>query len=83
MVRAGRKLRTPVMPVAIGLYLPFGLAVTILAGSLAQLFSGGQANGVQRSGLLFAAGLVAGEALVGVASGALVTIGMRLPVLGH
>ncbi len=84
MVRSGRRLRTPVMPVAIGLYLPFGLAVTILAGSLAQLFlSDGEASGSSRTGLLFAAGLVAGEALMGVASGALVTIGMRLPIYSH
>ncbi len=32
------------------------------------------------AGLLFAAGLVAGEALMGVASGALVTLGAKLPI---
>ncbi len=32
-------------------------------------------------GLLFAAGLVAGEALMGVLSGALVTAGIKLPLI--
>jgi uncharacterized oligopeptide transporter (OPT) family protein len=32
-------------------------------------------------GLLFAAGLVAGEALMGVLSGALVTAGLKLPLM--
>jgi uncharacterized oligopeptide transporter (OPT) family protein len=31
--------------------------------------------------LLFAAGLVAGEALMGVLSGALVTAGLKLPLM--
>jgi putative OPT family oligopeptide transporter len=70
--------RTPVMPVAIGLYLPFGLSVTILVGSLARLLIAGDEAGGK--GLLFAAGLVAGEALMGVASGALVTLGAKLPI---
>jgi putative OPT family oligopeptide transporter len=71
--------RTPVMPVAIGLYLPLGLSATILIGSLAQWSKlNDRAGG--NSGLLFAAGLVAGEALMGVASGALVTAGLKLPL---
>ena len=69
--------RLPVMPVAIGLYLPFGLSVTIMIGALAQtLFRAEREGG---PGLLFTAGLVAGEALMGVASGALVTAGVKLP----
>jgi putative OPT family oligopeptide transporter len=73
--------RTPVMPVAIGLYLPFGLSVAILIGAI---FRGavGARHGDSESGpgLLFAAGLVAGEALMGIAGGALVTLGIKLPV---
>ena len=34
--RRGSSWRTPIMPVAIGLYLPFGLSVAILLGSLAE-----------------------------------------------
>jgi putative OPT family oligopeptide transporter len=79
--RRGSRWRTPVMPVAIGLYLPLGLSVAILLGSLARLGSSGdgRAESGQR-GLLFAAGLVAGEALMGVANGALVTAGVKLPL---
>lgn len=77
----GRKLRTPVMPVALGLYLPFGLTIAILAGALANLPSDRKPGASHGSGLLFAAGLVAGEALMGVASGALVTMGVRLPLV--
>jgi putative OPT family oligopeptide transporter len=73
----GSSWRTPIMPVAIGLYLPFGLSVTILLGSLASI---GRAREEGGSGILFAAGLVAGEALMGVASGALVTAGVHLPL---
>ena len=35
--RRGARWRMPVMPVAIGLYLPFGLSVAIFAGSLVRL----------------------------------------------
>jgi putative OPT family oligopeptide transporter len=73
--------RTPVMPVAIGLYLPFGLSVAILIGAI---FRGSvdarHSDSESGPGLLFAAGLVAGEALMGVAGGALVTLGIKLPL---
>ncbi|MGH7247868.1 MAG: OPT/YSL family transporter, partial [Pseudomonadota bacterium] len=78
--RRKAKWRTPVMPVAIGLYLPFGLSVTILIGSFARLIGKRDSSKGGGSGLLFAAGLVAGEALMGVASGALVTAGLKLPI---
>ena len=69
---------TPIMPVAIGLYLPFGLSVTIFIGALVGEWLGKEEEGGPR--LLFAAGMVAGEALMGVATGALVTAGIRLPL---
>jgi putative OPT family oligopeptide transporter len=75
--RRGSSWRTPIMPVAIGLYLPLGLSVSILAGSLASIGRPREEGG---SGILFAAGLVAGEALMGVASGGLVTAGVKLPI---
>jgi putative OPT family oligopeptide transporter len=81
--RAGSRWRTPIMPVAIGLYLPFGLSVTIFLGAVVGAMGDEVANdgGSGGRGLLFAAGLVAGEALMGVLSGALVTAGVRLPLL--
>jgi putative OPT family oligopeptide transporter len=62
--------RTPVLAVAIGIYLPLELAVPIFAGGLIAFVSArvrpvatvGQAP----RGLLFAAGLITGEALIGI-----------------
>ncbi len=78
--RAGSQWRTPIMPVAIGLYLPLGLSVAIFAGSLARGRFGAGDSGGAGGGVLFAAGMVAGEALMGVATGAMVTAGMHLPL---
>jgi uncharacterized oligopeptide transporter (OPT) family protein len=73
--------RTPIMPVAVGLYLPFGLGVAILIGSLARKVPRWRGAGNDGGpGLLFAAGMVAGEALMGVAIGAMVTTGLKLPL---
>jgi putative OPT family oligopeptide transporter len=76
--RSGSSWRAPIMPVAIGLYLPFGLSVTIFIGALTGRWLGQEKEGGPR--LLFAAGMVAGEALMGVATGALVTAGISLPL---
>ncbi len=78
--RIGSKWRTPIMPAAIGLYLPFGLSVTIFVGALAHSLFGSENEAESGAGILLAAGLVAGEALMGVASGAMVTAGVRLPI---
>ena len=63
-------LRVPVMPVAIGMYLPVGLSVTMFAGGLvrwgvSRMRGEGAAN-VEETGTLFSAGLVAGEGLCGI-----------------
>jgi uncharacterized oligopeptide transporter (OPT) family protein len=69
------------MPVAIGLYLPFGLSAAIFLGSLLRLSTPGENDETGAGpGLLLAAGMVAGEALMGVLSGAMVTAGVRLPL---
>ncbi len=78
--RRGSKWRTPIMPAAIGLYLPFGLSVAIFIGALAHSIFGPEDEAESGPGILLAAGLVAGEALMGVASGAMVTAGIRLPI---
>ena len=78
--RRGSKWRTPIMPAAIGLYLPFGLSVAIFIGALAHSLFGPAEEAESGPGILLAAGLVAGEALMGVASGAMVTLGVRIPI---
>ena len=97
----------PVLPVAIGIYLPFTLAVPIFVGGGVRYFTDrvfekrfGTADeeevsdwelainqtGVKpkekaiRTGLLFTAGLVAGEALMGVIIAILVVAGINLAV---
>ena len=63
-------LRVPVMPVAIGMYLPVGLSVTMFVGGLLRLaMSRRQGEGAakaEETGTLFSAGLVAGEGLCGI-----------------
>jgi putative OPT family oligopeptide transporter len=76
----GAKWRTPIMPVALGLYLPFGLSVAIALGAVIHALVAPEETKESGPGLLLAAGLVAGEALMGVASGVLVTTGVRLPI---
>jgi putative OPT family oligopeptide transporter len=72
----GSTFRTPVLAVAIGIYLPLYLEVPILIGGIIHfMIKGYQARsdqskqvteGNDRRGLLFASGLITGEALVGV-----------------
>ena len=66
----------PVLAVAIGIYLPLQLAVPIFAGGLIHWAIKGfhkrqntpseQIEQSNRSGLLFASGLITGEALMGI-----------------
>lgn len=64
----GASFRAPVLAVAVGIYLPLELSVPIFAGGLISHFAhragGGQAS--LRHGMLVAAGLITGEALVGI-----------------
>lgn len=83
--KRGSEFRTPVLAVAVGIYLPFQLSVAILIGGLIAWavrrhhgsvvrsrgagreseLAEAQATG-DRHGLLFAAGLITGEALLGI-----------------
>ena len=59
--------RAPVLAVAVGLYLPLRLAVPIAIGGILAYHAArlhGSGNG--RAGMLFAAGLITGEALIGI-----------------
>ena len=66
--RSGRAWRAPVLAVAVGIYLPLELAVPIAVGGvLAHIVGRRQGVGERgRTGMLFAAGLITGEALVGI-----------------
>jgi len=68
--RRGASWRMPVLAVAVGVYLPFELSVPMLCGGLVAFFaarrrpSGGAAEAPH--GVLFAAGLITGEAMIGI-----------------
>jgi putative OPT family oligopeptide transporter len=66
--RSGAAIRAPVLAVAVGIYLPFELSVPIFAGGLIAWYVTKRAT-IDRhagAGLLFAAGLITGEALIGI-----------------
>jgi len=84
LARRGAGMRLHLMPIAVGMYLPLGLSIPILVGGLfggrserlaAAAGASPAGHGADR-GILFASGVVAGEALVGVAIAALVVAGV-------
>jgi putative OPT family oligopeptide transporter len=84
--RSGARFRLHVMPVAVGLYLPFSLGVAILIGGLIRFLASrrndaDEAEGA-RSGLLFGSGLIAGEALMGIALAIPLVLGVEFLDLG-
>ena len=71
----GSKFRVPVLAVAVGIYLPLELTMPIFLGGLLAYFversAGKPANPadherMHRDGVLFSAGLITGEALMGI-----------------
>jgi len=69
----GSTFRAPVLAVAVGIYLPLELSTAILVGGLIAHFAarihakrGVDGEKSMRHGMLFAAGLITGEALVGI-----------------
>jgi putative OPT family oligopeptide transporter len=68
--RRRARFRTPVLAVAIGIYLPLELSVPIFAGGLISMLAArrkpASSDSREPSGLLFAAGLITGEALIGI-----------------
>ena len=73
--RRGASWRAPVLAVAVGIYLPLELSTPIFAGGLIaalathwhrQRHPNADPELLKQNGLLFSAGLIAGEAIVGV-----------------
>ncbi len=56
--------RAPVLAVAIGIYLPLELAIPIFIGGLISFLV--RSNAQAKGGMLMAAGLITGEALIGI-----------------
>ena len=76
LAKRGASFRAPVLAVTIGVYLPFELEVPIFIGGLLSLaisrfkqrrkFQALEIESSNRGGLLFASGLITGEALAGI-----------------
>ncbi len=78
----GSRFRAHVMPIAVGMYLPFKLTPPILVGGLLAYWitkttqSEEEAEKKLRPGVLFASGVIAGEALMGVILAILAGLGV-------
>ena len=79
-------LRIPVMPFAIGLYLPIYLNTTIMIGGVVRMFLDGRKKVDSKTkesqvtnGTLYCAGMIAGEGLVGIFLAILAVAGISIP----
>jgi len=66
------KLKISVMAIAVGMYLPLTLTFPMLLGGIVSYIAKNRSE--TGSGVLFASGLIAGEAIIGVLIGALIYI---------
>ena len=82
-------LRIPVMPFAIGLYLPIYLNAGIMVGGVVRMFMDGRKNVDAKTkekqstdGTLYCAGMIAGEGLVGILLAILAVCGVSMDLSG-
>ncbi len=78
--RRDSDFRTPVLAVAIGIYLPFELEVPIFIGGLISWLTA-RKNSHNRNGLLLGCGLITGEALTGILLAVPIVIAGRTDVM--
>ncbi len=74
-------LRIPVLPFAIGVYLPIHLNACIMVGGIIRLFFDKIKDPARKEisvnrGILFSSGMIAGEGLVGIALALIVVLGL-------
>ena len=79
----------PVLPFAIGLYLPIHLSTPIMVGGLIRLWvekrkfkSEDRRKEVTNDGVLFSSGLIAGEGLVGILLAVFAVFGINMSLDG-
>ena len=80
-------LRIPVMPFAIGLYLPIYLNATIMIGGVVRMFMDRRKNVDEETktkqttdGTLYCAGMIAGEGLVGILLAIFAVFGINVSI---
>jgi uncharacterized oligopeptide transporter (OPT) family protein len=66
--------RLPVMPCALGIYLPVKLNSTIFVGGILRFLADRYCPGLSSRGTLFSAGLIAGEGFCGILLAILVVL---------
>ncbi|MCZ6818563.1 MAG: OPT/YSL family transporter [Calditrichaeota bacterium] len=64
------------MPMGIGLFLGFGLAIPIAVGALIRFYIDRRRSHLYQSGLVLAAGMMGGEGIAGFSAGALTIFGL-------
>lgn len=69
-------LGVPVLPVAIGLYLPFSLTVCIMLGGIVRFLINKKDKLAVSRGTLFSSGMIAGEGLIGILLAVLAVAGV-------
>lgn len=82
-------LGLPILPIALGLYLPISLSAAILTGAIVRKivdtkYAKDKAESEKRveKGILLCSGLVAGDALIGILIAVFITLGKDLTVVG-
>jgi putative OPT family oligopeptide transporter len=80
-------LGLPVLPVAIGIYLPIHLNAGIMAGGLVRLLmekrkyaSEKEKNSCIQSGILYTSGMIAGEGVVGILLAVFAVVGLDVDI---
>lgn len=78
----GVKFRAHLMPIAVGMYLPFGLAMPILIGGLiahvhTRRHAAPDHGPLLHRGVLFSSGVIAGEALTSIGLACLAALGVQ------
>ncbi len=71
-------IKIPVLPFAVGLYLPFSLTVSTMVGGVVAYISSkiARSSDDRQKGVILASGLVAGDALMGVFIALLAVLGV-------
>lgn len=85
--KRGGSFRAHLMPIAVGMYLPFGLATPILIGGIIAHYHSkhvppSEHERVLHRGVLFSSGVIAGEALMSVGLACLTALGLQSLDLG-
>jgi len=83
LLKRNSRFRIHVMPVAVGIYIPFTLIMPMLAGGIIRFIldkkAGRAADGETGDrGILLSSGLIAGESLIGIVTAVFIVLDMRV-----